>query len=632
MKKLCCAVLAAGVVSACYEEGPAIDLGERDVALTILHTSDIHSRILPYTYDPPAPIEENGLRKENAPFGGATKLATLVKRERARAKRVIYVDSGDLFQGAPIFNYFKGEPEVRMHSELKLDAYAIGNHDFDLGSDNAVLQFGTWANFPVMAANWLPDPTDVPGNKQLGGLISPLVVLDVKGLRVLVIGLANRSSMTSLGEGGNSTGVTPYDAHPVVQQYINQWAPYVDLIIGVSHLGLDEDQRLITGTYRYLREAELPSTRTDCGPSSESGVFRCRVAGVRGLDLLFGGHHHIVLNPPKVLPDPDGRGVPLIHSGAFLQFLSRLDVITRPAKQAEPARPDWFGREVVDHKLTLIPIDKRTNEDAQMQRRLAPYTQELAFNTNLDKPVAFAPETLLRRSPGGTDSVLGNIVAEAIRTRTGVETDFSITNALGIRDNIYPGVIKSETLFNVFPFENTIATMFVSGAEVQEIFDFVAGRSTARGCQTQVQVAGVNFVMRCDCGVNNDGCCATATRYGGEYPAACAENIRIRGVPINPNGTYELGTNDYIAGGGSGFIMLRRNTTQRNTGIPLRTAVEEWMQKQPVCTEHYELGCSAEIPASVACQYKKLLEDFGPPNCVLPDGMIDGRIERRVGQ
>ncbi|MBN2362280.1 MAG: bifunctional metallophosphatase/5'-nucleotidase [Deltaproteobacteria bacterium] len=631
MKKLCSAVLTALVVSACYEEGPTIDLGDRDVALTILHTSDIHSRILPYTYDPPAPIEENGLTKENAPFGGIAKLATLIKRERARAKRVIYVDSGDIFQGAPIFNYFKGEPEVRAMSELKLDAFALGNHDFDLGVDNAVLQYGTWANFPVMAANWSTDRADVLGNKQLGSIISPLVVLDVKGLRVLIIGLGNRSSMTSLGEGGNSMGVTPYDPHPLVQQYINQWAPYVDLVVGVSHLGLDEDIRLITGTYRYLRESELSSS-PGCGPSSEPGVLRCRVPGVRGLDLLFGGHHHIVLNPPKVLPDPDGRSVPLVHTGAFLQFLGRLDVITRPAKYAEPPRPDWYGREVIDHKYTLFPIDRRTRDDPRMQRRLAPYVQELALNTNLGKPVAFAPESLLRRSPSGTDSVLGNIVAEAIRTRAGVETDFAMTNSLGIRDNIYPGVITSETLFNVFPFENTIATMFVSGAEVQEIFDFVAGRSTARGCQSQVQVAGVSFTMRCDCAINNDGCCAAATRYQGEYPKACAENIRIRGVPINPNGTYELGSNDYIAGGGSGFIMLRRNTTQRNTGIPLRTAVEEWMQQQPPCTASYELACSDEVPDSSACQYKRVLENFGAPACVLPDGIIDGRIERRVGQ
>ncbi len=624
-------VLVALGVGTCLVEGPLVDLGDRDIALTLLHTSDIHSRILPYTYDPPAPIESHGLRFENAPFGGAARLATLVKRERARAQRVIYVDSGDVFQGAPIFNRFSGEPEVRMLSELKLDAFAIGNHDFDLGADNAILQYGTWANFPIMAANWWTDNPETEGNKKLGNMISPTVVLDVKGLRVLVVGFGNRSSMTSLGKGGNSVGVTPLDPHEAGQAYINLWAPHVDLIVGLSHLGLTDDAELVLGSHRYVREEELPADH-QCEHANEEGIFRCRVLGVRGLDLLFGGHHHIVLNPPRQMKDPDGRIVPLVHSGAFLQFLGRIDVVTRPAHLMDPPRPDWFGREVVDHRYSLFPIDSRTPKDAEMVRRLAPYVQELALSMDLGKPIGIATQHLYRRSSEGTDSVVGNIVAEAIRNRSGVETDFVVTNSLGIRDNIYQGVITTEVLFNVFPFENTITTMFLSGAEVQEMFNFVAARSTSRGCQTQVQVAGVRVTLRCDCAVNSDGCCATATRYDGSYPKACAEDIRIGGQPLNPNGTYELGANDYIARGGSGFEMLRRNTTQRDTGIPIRTAVEEYLLTFPRCTTVDEASYCSEGMVGPGCDIMKAFERYGALPCVDPTGIIDGRIQTRLAQ
>jgi len=625
--------MLSGIVAllsgACLVDGGTVELGERDLALTILHTSDIHSRMLPYTFVPSAPYQSNGLVWENAPFGGAAKLATIIKRERKKANRVIYVDSGDVFQGAPIFNVFSGEPEVRALAEMELDAFALGNHDFDLGADNAILQYGTWANFPIMAANWWTDRTDVIGNKQLGDMISQVVSLDVRGMRVLVIGLGNRSSMTSLGEGGNSVGVTPLDPHETLQAMINMWAPYVDVIVGLSHLGLNEDRELVRGSYRYVREEELIEDH-GCSHTSEEGLFRCRVMGVRGLDVLLGGHHHMVLNPPEQLEDPDGRIVPLVHSGAFAQFVGRIDMVTRPAHRMDPVRPDWFRREVIDHHYQLFPVDSRTKPDAKMVRRLEPYVKELALTMDLAKPIAFAPMTIQRKNPQGLDSALGNVVADAIRSRPGVETDFVVTNSLGIRQNLYVGAVTTEDLFNVFPFENTITTLFLSGSEVQEMLQFVAARSTSRGCRSQVQVSGISFTMRCDCGTSSDGCCATATRYNGEYPRACAEDIRIGGQPLNPNGTYEMGSNDYMARGGSGFEMLRRNTTQRDTGIPLRTAVEEYMRTFPVCTEDYELGCSEADPRSPYCEYKYLKDNFGPPPCVV--GEIEGRIQRRVSQ
>lgn len=380
-----------------------------------------------------------------------------------------------------------------------------------------------------------------------------------------------------------------------------------------------------------MRESELPETNA-CVDTEEEGLKRCRVMGVRGLDLVFGGHHHMILDPPELLEDPDGRMVPLIHSGAFMQFLGRLDVVTRPAERMDPPRPAWFGREVVDHRYTLFPVDARTKLDAPMTQLLHPFVYDLELNQDLGKPIAYATATLMRRNPSGTDSMVGNIVADAIRTRAGVETDFVVTNTMGIRDNLYQGIITSETLFNVFPFENTITTLFLSGAEVQEVFDFVAARSTERGCKSQAQVAGVQVTLRCDCAVSNEGCCATATRYGGEYPKACAEDIRIGGQLLSRNGTYEMGANDYIAGGGSGFQMLRRNTTQRNTGIPLRTAVEEYLQKFPACTAPYGEACNEAQPDSPACQYKYVAENFGAPPCVEPAGLVDGRIQRRVAQ
>jgi hypothetical protein len=175
----------------------------------------------------------------------------------------------------------------------------------------------------------------------------------------------------------------------------------------------------------------------------------------------------------------------------------------------------------------------------------------------------------------------------------------------------------------------------MSGREVQELFDVVSSRSAGRGCRSQVQVSGVSYTVRCDCRQNFDGCCAQAQGFG-EFPAACAEDIRVAGQLVNPNGTYEVGANDYMARGGSGFDMLRRNTTQRISGISLRTAVEEYMQKFPPCSEAEvaSMGpCKRESDAgSLACRYADLIARYGTVSCVSETGLVDGRIKRKVPQ
>ena len=109
------------------------------------------------------------------------------------------------------------------------------------------------------------------------------------------------------------------------------------------------------------------------------------------------------------------------------------------------------------------------------------------------------------------------------------------------------------------PFDNTITTMFLSGREVKEVLDYVSERSSERGCNSQAQVAGLSFEMNC--------CTFTA------------DNVKVNGVPLNLDGTYEVATNNYIAHGGSGFVMLERNTTQFDTGISIRDVVREAMTR-----------------------------------------------------
>src|SRR5690606_20591354 len=116
------------------------------------------------------------------------------------------------------------------------------------------------------------------------------------------------------------------------------------------------------------------------------------------------------------------------------------------------------------------------------------YALELEREIDLDGVFAYTDTPgakIVRNDPSGGDSQLGNLTARSMQLRTGVEAEFSLTNSLGIRADFEAGPLTIEQMFNVFPFENSITVVNMSGLEVQEMLDFVARKSASRGCRTQ---------------------------------------------------------------------------------------------------------------------------------------------------
>jgi 5'-nucleotidase / UDP-sugar diphosphatase len=649
---LACALLAA-VVSGCgTTDGETVRL-TGDVGLTLLHTADWHSRLFPYFQQVNTTDENLGLRAENAPFGGAARMNWLIQRERRRADRVLHLDSGDCFQGAPVFNFFQGEAEVRALAHTGADAVVIGNHEFDRGALNFARQFQRWATFPVLAANYQFDDPSAPGSAELARLARPYAMFNVRGLKVGVVGLGNLSSITSIFDQPNRLGITPLNTVETAQFYVDRVRREgADVVVVVSHIGLEDDIRMVENT--------------------------------TGIDVVLGGHLHIVLNPTQEVSDcrafnaqgehfipqltathvdpsniaecppgaccsafgtcpPQGtrtywqvargfrerrcvpRRVLLQHSGAFMKYLGRLDTVLSnvPARIMPGREGDYDPQdrwEVVAHRYTLYPVDRNVPEEPSMERLLEPYARSLDTLANLDNLVGYAPNDVTRVAPSGGDSALGNLVTTSMWLRLGVQTDFALTNTLGIRDSIPAGPVSIDQLFNVFPFDNSITTMNLSGREVREVFDFVARRSAGRGCASQAQIAGARAVIVC-------GPCQRTDAQGAPVTlSACAEtiNIGVRGdntpcendeacnpggyaatpperrslcepsshrcmVPLSLSASYAAAVNNYIAGGGSGFFVLQRNTTQVDTRVEQRDAVIDFVRQAPPCASSPEV-------------------------------------------
>ena len=251
--------------------------------LTVLHTNDWHSRVDPFPDD--------GGR--NANQGGAVRRAALIDRIRAVEEHVLLLDSGDIFQGTPYFNFFLGEVEMKLMSQMGYDAATIGNHDFDGGMQNLSDQL-RHASFPLLSANY--DFTGTP----LAGRTEIYRVFERGGIRVGVFGLG--IELDGLVP-AKLYGATTYQ-DPVLRG--NDTARHLretegcDLVICLSHLG-----------FRY-------------GNGKVSDVSLA--AASRNIDLILGGHTHTFLDQPVTVTDLDGRPTLINQVGFGGLRLGRLDI------------------------------------------------------------------------------------------------------------------------------------------------------------------------------------------------------------------------------------------------------------------------------------------------------------------
>ncbi|MEJ7600168.1 MAG: bifunctional UDP-sugar hydrolase/5'-nucleotidase [Kofleriaceae bacterium] len=567
--------IAAGALLAlasCTVEMEQPDLVGQDIRLTFIHTSDIHSRLFPYNFVPN--VFDRGYGLTTPPFGGISRMTTVVKQIRSSTNRSLWLDSGDCFQGAPVFNMFKGEAEMRALSVAGMDGAVLGNHEFDLGAKNLFDKIDNWASYPLLAGNYAWDDPPLaaqnPDGRSLRDVVDPYQIYDVQGLKVGVIGMGNVGTITSIYDGGNSLGFRPLADDEALERWVRLLRPQVDVIVVVSHLGLDEDE-------------DLTASQVD-DPN--------QVLPLSGVDVILGGHLHIVTNPPKIVPNDDkGHNTVLVHSGAFAKFVGRLDLVVRVG--TDNSDPEKRSR-VSSFTYTNIPIDSKTDiegrpfipNDPEISNLMWPYSVKINQEIDLNGVFSYVnPETdakVTRNDLSGGDSQLGNMVARSMQLTEGVEAEFAITNSLGIRADFERGPLTVEQMFNVFPFENTITVMYLSGVEVQETLDFVARRSADRGCRTQAQVSGISFDMVCngDCG-NGDTRCAKNVAVGdgcrngnpdGEIDfAKCARLV--------PTGLYRVAVNDYIAAGGSGFDVLKRNASKQDSGISLRDGLRVFLNR-----------------------------------------------------
>ena len=255
--------------------------GNENRKLTILHTNDVHSRLEPFPMD--------GSR--NAGMGGVAARAALIKEIRAEVENVLVLDAGDIFQGTPFFNLYKGEPEIKAMSMMGYDAATIGNHDFDAGMENLATQLNH-ANFPIIVCNY--DFNNTP----MEGKTIPFKIFNKGNIKVGVLGIGIE------GKGlipDNLFGNTVYK-NPI--EHANKTAEELkkkgcDMIICLSHLG---------------------DKYSDDKISDEILAKECF-----DIDLIIGGHTHRFFTEPRKYTNRRGGDTLVNQVGWAGIQLGRLD-------------------------------------------------------------------------------------------------------------------------------------------------------------------------------------------------------------------------------------------------------------------------------------------------------------------
>jgi 2',3'-cyclic-nucleotide 2'-phosphodiesterase (5'-nucleotidase family) len=464
--------------------------------IRILETTDFHGFILPGAKE----------RRTNRAIGGSAVMAAHIARLRAEnPEGTVLVDGGDCFQGTMISNLQFGRPIVEQMNALGYSAMAVGNHEFDWTIDTLAARVHEM-HFAALAANMVERRT-----RKLPRWARPDTLVSRRGVRIGVIGLA----------------------------YVN--TPTVTLPENVASLRFEDDSTTAARLAPVLRKRDraqvvigvghIPA-ESDSNRKARSGDLLRLARGVKGVDAWFGGHSH-----NQILDEVNG--IPFMIAGAHGEVIGVCDLTV------DPVANRVIGRRT---RLVTTYADEVT-PDSAMLARVERWNHDVA-------PIA--SEVLGRNAQSlgrnrDTESTLGDLVSDAMREVA--KADVAMQNSGGLRADLPAGPITKGGIYEVMPFDNTIVTAQLTGAEVRKTIEdgLRFGRVT--------QQSGLRYVFDLS-----------------RPPAERLVTLTLAdGSTIEDAKHYKVAVNNFMASGGDNYEALAKSSTKVDTGLPIREALEAYV-------------------------------------------------------
>ncbi len=480
--------------------------------LTILHTNDFHDRFEPISkYDGPCSAEDN---TAGECFGGSARLMTAIAEARERAGNSILVDGGDQFQGTLFYTQYKGTLAAEMMNQMGYDAMTVGNHEFDDGPE-VLRGFMDAVEFPVLMSN-----ADVSGEPLLADKLAKSTVIEKGGEKIGLIGLTPEDTHELASPGDNVTFSDPVAA---VQGEVDLLiAKGVNKIIVLSHSGYGVDQKVAAET--------------------------------TGVDVIVGGHTNTLLSNTDERaegPYPTMVGeTAIVQAYAYGKFLGELNVTF-----------DDEGNITKAEGEPLI-MDAAVTEDQPTVDRIAEAAKPLEEIRN--RVVAETAEAIdgERGNCRAQECSMGNLVADAMLDRVKDQgIDVAIANSGGLRASIDAGEVTMGEVLTVLPFQNTLSTFQVTGAQLIEALENGVSQHEEQAGRFP-QVAGMSFAF--------DPKAEAGSRIS---------DVMVAGEPIDLEKTYGAVSNNYVRNGGDGYAMFKDAANAYDYGPDLADVTAEYLAK-----------------------------------------------------
>jgi len=436
--------------------------------------------------------------------GGFAALSAVLKKG---PQDYLLLDSGDFANGTIETKRSKGGKAVALMNAVGYDATTIGNHEFDF-KETQVAPLLEQIRFAVLAANFFE-----AGTFTRPAFVKPYQIFTRGGVKIAVIGLANNNPTNPATL---YTFTKPLVALGNALTEVEKAHP--DVVVVIVHDSLKDDKH---GTQPYV------------------GEIAKQYAG--RVHAVLGGHAHKIVQNQKI------NGVLFVESGRHLQNVSRITITT----------DDKTGK-VVDSQSSLIPlVVAQTGEDAKIAA-LADSLRE----TGVDEVVGTLEDPLEKKAPVAShkDSPIDNWIADLGKAYSGAEV--FIHNVGGARLPLNAGAVTRRDLMDVYPFENTITKMEVSGRFLKR---FVKTNLVPRNLYAYSGLA--------------------ATYKVNKKGKVKDLHIWVNQKPLKNHQKYIIATNSYIANGGSEGYLFKQIPAQQKQQVGskiIRDLMEEALREGDV--------------------------------------------------
>lgn len=388
---------------------------QAETTIRILHSNDTHARIVP--------INSKSHGKD---VSGVLRRASLIKRIKKQTPDALVLDAGDMFQGTPFFNFFKGEACYRLAAAMGYDATTLGNHELDLSIEN-LLEKLQISGMRLLCCNVFYRNNGKP-------VFEPYRIFARNGKNIAVIGSIGDEAWESV----DVKTKAPLFARPqteMVRHFAGKLRPYVDLIVVISHSGYELDLEM--------------------------------AAVINEVDVILGGHTHTEVYSPQLVAnsqtgfDNGLNGTIVAQTGEHGIFLGLVDISLDDSGKIVT----FSGRlEKIDAsvKLESVPEVERlvAHYHGQLEAKMAKIAGHSQFE--LDYPKDLKDTNLLP---------MGSFTAAAMKDAG--KADICLVNSGGIRAGITGSHITYGKVFEALPYDNSVVTFVMKGEEVQKMLDFI---------------------------------------------------------------------------------------------------------------------------------------------------------------